>query len=569
MISSLPPGSIILVGAVVLASLQGKWLKVVSVGLPIASFIHLLACHPNGHLVSSQLFDMELTPVRVDKLSLVWGCVFHIAAILAAIYGMHVRDRTHHLCAAAYVGSAIGAVFAGDLLSLFIYWEITAIASMFLVWADQSKKSFGAGMRYAVMHIGSGVLVLSGALLLFVERGTLSFGAADQIGMFHELSTWGEKILLLGFGIKAAFPLVHAWLPDAYAKATPAGTVFLSAFTTKMAIYALARGYAGTELLITVGAIMCVFPLVHAMLANDLRQTLAHVLNNQLGFMIVAVGVGTPLAISGAAAMAFAHVIYKGLLFMAIGAVLTRTGTANQTELGGLFTKMRWTAIFCLIGAFSVAPLNCGFVTKSLVFSAVAHEHLDFVWLLLVIGAVGAFVAAGIKVPFFAFFGQSEPSHQVEEAPVHMLVAMGISAALCLAIGLFPQVLYRILPFDVDYQPYTLSHIVQQLQMLGFASLGFALLLQFGLYPRPAEGELLDVDWVYRKPTQWLRGMVSRKNAAVGEPTPGAINIASKEWLMWMHHQCSEAGSLGRSVSTNAMAISAMILLAVYLLVYY
>jgi len=567
--SSLPPGSIILFGALLLALLRGKWLKIASISLPIASFIHLLACHPDGHVVSSQMFDMQLVPIRVDKLSLVWGYVFHIAAILAAIYGMHVRERTHHLCAAAYVGSAIGAIFAGDLLSLFVYWEITAIASMFLVWADHSKKSFGAGMRYAIMHIGSGVLVLTGALLLFVERGTLKFGACDQTGMFHELSNWGEKCLLLGFGIKAAFPLVHAWLPDAYAKATPTGTVFLSAFTTKMAIYALARGYAGTELLITVGAIMCVFPLVHAILANDLRQTLAHVLNNQLGFIVVAVGVGTPLAISGAAAMAFAHVIYKGLLFMAVGAVLTRTGTANQTELGGLFGKMRWTCIFCLIGALSAAPLNCGFVTKSLVLSAVAHEHLEFVWLLLVIGAVGAFIAAGIKVPFFAFFGRSTPSHQVEEAPTNMLVAMGISAALCLAIGFFPQTLYRILPSEVDYHPYSVSHIVQQLQMLSFASLGFALLVQFGLYPRPVEGEMLDVDWLYRKPTQWIRGAMLRQENKHSESTEGPINVAMEQFWNRMHYQCSEAGHLGRSVSTNAMAISAMILLAIYLLVYY
>ena len=569
MMSSLPPGSIVLFGALLLALLQGKWLKIVSVGLPIASFIHLLACHPDGHVVSSQLFDMQLTPIRVDKLSLVWGYVFHIAAILATIYGMHVRDRTHHLCAAAYVGSAIGAVFAGDLLTLFVYWEITAIASMFLVWADQSKKSFGAGMRYAIWHIGSGVLVLSGALLLFVERGTLNFGACDQIGMFHELSTWGAKLLLLGFGIKAAFPLLHAWLPDAYAKATPAGTVFLSAFTTKMAIYALARGYAGTELLITVGAIMCVFPLLHAILANDLRQTLAHVLNNQLGFMVVAVGVGTPLAISGAAAMAFAHVIYKGLLFMAVGAVLMRTGTANQTDLGGLFSKMRWTGIFCLVGAFSVAPLNCGFVTKSLVFSAVAHEHLEWVWLLLMFGAVGAFVAAGIKVPFFAFFGRPTSSREVEEAPTHMLVAMGFSAALCLAIGFFPQALYRILPTEVDYHPYSVSHIVQQLQLLGFAGLGFALLVQFGLYPRPVEGELLDVDWLYRKPTQYVREMISHRNTNQSEVSDTAVNKLTNQFVTWMYHQCSEAGQFGRSVSTNAMAISAMILLAIYLLVYY
>lgn len=567
MMASLAPGTIILVGALVLTLVRGRWLKLLSIALPIASLLHLMLCHADGqHTVTLRLFDYALTPVRVDKLSLVWGYVFHVAAILAAIYSMHVRDRVHHSCAAAYVGSAIGAVFAGDLLTLFVYWEITAVTSVFLVWAGNSKGSFGAGMRYALLHIGSGVLVLAGTLSLFVQTGSLSFGAVNEVGMFHTLSGWGPKLLLLGFGIKAAFPFVHAWLPDAYAKSTPAGTVFLSAFTTKMAVYALARGFAGAEVLITIGAVMVIFPLVHALLADDLRQTLAHVLNNQLGFMVVAIGVGTPLAISGTAAMAFAHVIYKGLLFMAIGAVLQQTGTARQSELGGLWKRMPWTTAFCLIGALSVFPLNCGFVTKSLVLSAVAEEHHATIWLILVIGAVGAFVTAGIKVPYFAFFGKSAPSHDVEEAPLHMLIAMGLSAAACFTIGLLPHLLYGMLPFAVDYHPYSVSHIVQQLQLLGFATLGFALLIQFGWYPQPVRGTLLDVDWFYRKPLRVLEKWFAAEHP---RRQPGSLSAFLRRTSSWLHQQCCESGMIGRSVSTNVMAISAMILLAVYLLVYY
>lgn len=563
--TSLPPGTIILLGAFLLPLLRGKRLQIATVALPILSFLHLLIWHPNGFVGQADLFNYQLTPIRVDKLSLVWGYVFHIAAITAAIYGLHVRNRVHHFCAAAYVGSAIGAVFAGDLLTLFVYWEITAVTSVFLVWAGKGNDSFGAGMRYALLHIGSGVLVLSGALVIFVQTGTLSFGAPQEVGLFHDLTNWGAKLLLVGFGIKAAFPLVHAWLPDAYAKATPAGTVVLSAFTTKMAIYALARGFAGTESLIMIGGIMCLLPLVHAILADDLRQTLAHVLNNQLGFMVVAIGVGGPLAISGAAAMAFAHVIYKGLLFMALGAVLEQTGTVRQSEIGGLAAKMKWTCCFCLVGAFSVFPLNCGFVTKSLVFSAVAEHHHDIAWLVLIVGAVGAFLTAGIKVPYFAFFGPQKPSRQVEEAPRHMLVAMGISAALCLLLGVAPGALYRILPYEIDYHPYTISHIIQQMQMLGFTALGFALLLQFGWYPSPIRGTMLDVDCLYRKPTRWAVSWIKKRTDSTrpSESTPLAGVIE------WMYQQCSESGNVGRSVSTNAMAISAMILLAIYLLVYY
>ena len=365
---------------------------------------------------------------------------------------------------------------------------------------------------------------------------------------------------------QSGFSFRHTWLPDAYAKATPAGAVVLSAFTTKMAIYALIRGFAGAEPLIILGAMMCVFPLLHALLADDLRQTLAHVLNNQLGFMVVAVGVGTPVALSGAAAMAFAHVIYKGLLFMAIGAVMFRTGTARQSELGGLATHMRWTCVFCLVGAFSVFPLNCGFVTKSIVLGAVAHEHLEALWLLLLLCSAGAFLTAGLKVSYFAFFARSEPSHEVEEAPRHMLIAMALSAVLCLAIGIFPHVLYGLLPFEVDEHPYVLSHIVPQLQLLGGTALAFGLLLYFGGYPQPVTDTLLDVDWLYRKPFRRFLRWISSSEMKF---EIGWVWEFCTTLLQWLRHECSESGRLGRSVSTNVMAISAMILLAIYLLVYY
>ena len=385
--------------------------------------------------------------------------------------------------------------------------------------------------------------------------------------MFAELSSAGAWLLLLGFGIKAAFPLLHTWLPEAYPASTPTGTVFLSAFTTKMAIYALARGFAHCDLLVVVGSVMAIFPLVHALLADDMRRTLAHVLNNQLGFMVVAIGVGSEMAINGVAAQAFAHVLYKGLLFMAMGAVLVQVGTTRQSELGGLARKMPWTCAFCLIGALSVAPLNCGFVTKSLVLGAVAKKHLDWVWLTLMIGAVGAFLTAGIKVPWFTFFAVEKRDHRrVEEAPTNMLVSMGIASALCIGIGIFPDLLYGILPFDCDYHPYTFSHVVQQLQLLGFTSLGFVVACRWGIYPEPVRGTLLDVDWFYRRPFAVLRGTFGSLESAESQPRPVA-------WLStmnsWMARQCSEAGLFGRSVSTNAMAISAMILLAVYLLIYY
>lgn len=565
--ASIPPGTLILLGALVVPFLTRQLRQYWCVVIPILSFLHLTWAFGDGTTQALQFFGQDLTPIRVDRLSLVWGYVFHIAAILAAIYAWRTRDRVEHMVAMLYVGASIGAIFAGDLMTLFVYWELTAVSSVFLIWAGKSKHAFGAGIRYVLMHVASGVLVLSGALLVFTEHGSLSFGAPGATGMFHELADAGSWCLLLGFGIKAAFPLLHCWLPDAYPESTATGTVYLSAFTTKMAIYALARGFAHCELLIMVGAVMAIFPLIQAVLASDMRQTLSHVLNNQLGFMVVAIGVGSELAINGVAAQAFAHVLYKGLLFMAMGAVLVQAGSACQTKLGGLARRMPWTCAFCLVGALSVVPLNCGFVTKALVLNAVAEEHLDWIWLALMVGAVGAFVAAGIKVPYFTFFAAAQQDQsRVEQAPLNMKIAMGTAAAMCLAIGVFPSVLYGILPFEGDYHPYTTSHVVHQLQLISFSTLGFILAVRFGVYPKPVTGTLLDFDWFYRRPTQLIRRRLSQR---IEKPVSSPVPNWYARFDEWMSHQCSESGIFGRSVSTNAMAVSAIILLAVYLLIYY
>lgn len=569
--ANLPPGMLILLGALLVPLLRGRIRPFWTIGVPLISLAHLLWFHPEGFVSTATMFDFELVPIRVDRLSLVWGYIFHVAAVIASVYALHVRDRVELGSAMVYVGASIGAVFAGDLLTLFLFWEMTAISSVFLIWAGSSKDALATGMRYLVMHVGSGVLVLSGAILLFAERGTLSFGAPGEVGLFHELSSAGAIVLLLGFGIKAAFPLLHCWLPDAYPKSTVTGTVFLSAFTTKMAIYALARGFAGCELLIPIGCVMAIFPLVHAILADDMRRTLSHVLNNQLGFMVVAIGIGTPFAISAAAAQAFAHVLYKGLLFMAIGAVLYRTGTARQSKLGGLAGMMPWTCACCLVGALSVAPFVCGFVTKGMILSAVAEAHLDTVWLVLIVGSVGALWAGGIKIVYFTFFARPyPPAEKVHEAPIHMLVAMTASAALCLLIGMAPNFLLRLLP-NADtvaaYHVYTVPHVVTQLQLILFTGAGVAFSLLLRQYPQTVPGTLLDVDWFYRKPLPAAVKSVRRQFAA-WDMRPWRKRMFTEAWerMTW---QCSEAGPFGQTVSTNTMAFAAILLLAVYLIVYY
>jgi len=491
-LSGLPPGSILLLGALLVPLLRGRVRQSYLLALPVVSFLHLLAL-PHDLTVSLALFDYDLTPVRIDRLSLVWGYIFHIAALLTVIYALHVKDNVQHVSALIYVGSAVAAVFAGDLITLFVFWELTAVSSVFLIWARRTERSYRAGMRYLIIHVGSGVLLLAGTLLYFDATGSIAFG---HLG----LGTTATNLIFLAFGIKCAFPLLHNWLQDSYPEATVTGAVFLSAFTTKLAVYALARAFAGTEILIWIGAAMTAFPIFYAFIENDLRRVLSYSLNNQLGFMVVGIGVGTELALNGTAAHAFCHILYKALLFMSMGAVLYRTGEIRASELGGLYRSMPWTAGFCIVGAASISafPLFSGFVSKSMIVSASAHEKLIAVWLILQFASAGVFHHAGIKVPFFTFFGH-DSGLRAKEPPWNMLLAMGIAAFFCVFLAVFPGYLYNILPYPVDYAPYTTGHVIGQLQLLMFGALAFCLLILSGFYPPEIRAINLDTDWFYRK----------------------------------------------------------------------
>lgn len=489
---SVSPALVFYTGALIVLMTKGRLQSLVALLVPVVGTINLCLI-PESHTVTLVIFDYELMPVRVDDLSLLFGYLFHIATFIGIIYALHVKETMQSCIALAYAGSALGAVFSGDLLTLFIFWELMAITSVFLIFARRTQRAYVAGIRYLVMQVLSGVLLLTGALLILVDTNSLRF---EVLGL-NGVGTW---LVFLAFGIKSAFPFLHSWAVDAYPEATHTGTVFLSIFTTKVAVYALARGFPGTELLIYIGVVMTCFPIFYAVIENDLRRVLAYSMINQVGFMVCGVGVGTNLAINGAVAHAFSDVIFKGLLMMAMGAVLFRTGRINGSELGGLYRTMPKTTVLCVIGALSISafPLFSGFVSKSMVMTAVLAEGYDWIWMALLFASAGVFHHAGIKIPYFAFFAH-DSGLRPKEAPVNMLVAMTIAALICVCVGIFPDVLYRCLPFDVDYQPYDTTHIIAQLQLLFFSALAFIWLQLRGLYPPELRSTNLDIDWFYRR----------------------------------------------------------------------
>ena len=492
MINSLPPAAIFFLGALLVMLAPVRVRSSITLLVPIIGGLNLWnSLDSTGFEIA--IFNVELNFLRVDSLSLLFGILFHVASFLACIYALHLRDRTQQVSSLVYAGGALGAVFAGDLISLFISWEIMAISSVFLVWARNTPKASSAGFRYVTVQIISGLFLLSGALLYFSQTGTISF---NEIG----LGSAGGILIFIAFGIKCAFPLVHSWLTDAYPESTPTGMVFLSAFTTKVAVYAFARSYAGTEILIYIGVTMAMFPIFFAVIENDLRRVLAYSLINQVGFMVVGIGIGTELALNGAVSHAFNDVIFKGLLLMTMGAVLHQTGKINGSELGGLYKTMPLTTGLCIIGAASISafPLFSGFVSKSMVMVAVADEGYWLIWLLLLFASAGVFHHAGIKIPYFAFFAH-DSGIRTREPPRNMLLGMGLAAMGCISIGVYPEMLYSILPWKAHYDAYTASHVISQLQLLFFSALAFILLNLARLYPPELPSLNLDIDWLYRR----------------------------------------------------------------------
>jgi multicomponent Na+:H+ antiporter subunit D len=555
----LPPFVPFFIGALIAAVTRGALRGAIMVAIPMLSALHLWLV-PEGVHLQIAFLDYQLVPYRVDKLSLLFAYVFHIAALIAIVFSLHVRDTVQQVAAMLYAGSGLGAVFAGDLLTLFVFWECLAFTSVFLIWARRTERAYVAGMRYLIMQVLSGVLLLSGALFYAAENGSLAFAYIGLDG----IAGW---LIFIAFGIKCAFPLLHNWLTDAYPEATPTGTVFLSTFTTKVAVYALARGYPGTELLVYIGAAMTCFPIFYAVIENDLRRVLAYSLINQLGFMVCGIGIGTALAINGAIAHAFNDVIFKGLLFMSMGAVLQMTGRINGSELGGLYKTMPKTTVLCIIGAASISafPLFSGFVSKSMVMTAALDNGFNGVWLMLLFASAGVFHHAGIKIPYFAFFAH-DSGLRSSDPPTNMLLAMLMGAMLCIAIGVYPAALYALLPFDTGYNPYDASHVLAQTQLLFFSALAFVWLNLKGLYPPELRSTNLDVDWIYRRvfprAIQLLLSPLGKLDSAVRQ----ALLLRLDQCLGYLARKYEgPSGLVSRNRPLGSMVLWVAVLLASYL----
>ncbi len=493
----LPPVLFMLAGALILPLLPRRLRAGAFVLFPLAA-LAVVWLLPEGQGSRLPFLGYELILCEMTRLTRLFGTIFALIAAIGGVYSFHQKETGQQSAALLYAGGALGVTFAGDYLTLFVFWELMAIASTYLIWARRTREAENAGMRYLLVHLFGGGLLLLGILMHISKTGSLEITSLLQD---NSLSSW---LMLGGVALNAAVPPLHAWLADAYPKATVTGAVFLSAFTTKSAVLILIRMFSGWDILLYFGVIMTLYGVVYAVLSNDIRGILAYHIISQVGYMVAGVGIGTEMAINGTAAHAYSHILYKALLFMGAGAVLKATGKSKLTELGGLARAMPLTLWLYMIGAFSISgfPLFNGFISKSMVVSAAGAAHRDVAMLLLLLASVGTFLSVGLKLPYFTWWNERKEKVTPARTPINMHIGMGIAAFLCILYGVYPELLYRYLPFPVDYHPYTLYHLNEVVQISIFTFVAFWLLR--GKLAGKARLSL-DTDWAYRAPAPLLR----------------------------------------------------------------
>ena len=551
----LSPALILLLSALLTGLLRGHLRSAVVLLAPLVT-LYAIWQVPDGVAGTLPFLDYYIEPVEGSAIRRLFATIFALMSFAGGLYAFR-HASWHELAAAqAYAAGAIGVCFSGDLISLFIYWEMMALFSTIIVWCGGTPAARAAGVRYAIMHLLGGIILKVGIVGVVIQTGSIDIQAMQATNF----ATW---MMLIGILINAAAPPVSAWLGDAYPESSPTGTVFLSAYTTKTAVLALILLFPGESVLIGVGLYMVMYGIIYALLENDARRILAYSIVNQVGFMVCAVGIGTQMAINGAAAHAFAHIIYKALLFMSAGVVVYRTGKSKCTDLGGLFRTMPLTTICGIIGALAISgvPLTSGFVTKTMVSQAAVSEGLVFVYFALAAASAGVFLHAGIKFPWFVFF-QRDSGLRPKDAPWNMAASMVLLSALCILIGVFPEAFYRLLPYPVDYQPYYAGKIVFYLQLLLFSGLAFFLFLPM---MRRTLTISLDTDWLWRVLLSRIGTTVLQKSSNVGV----ALESWSKSQAAKLTNNDKLSAFLTKPKAIGQTALWVVVLLTVYVVVYY
>jgi multicomponent Na+:H+ antiporter subunit D len=508
-----PPALLFLVASFIVPILKGRIRDVFILLVPLVGLAQLVML-TDGSFWSYKFMDRyDLVLLEVSTLRLCFAYVFVIICFVASLYALHIKQAAQHTAAFAYVGSSLGVVFAGDYFTLFVYWELMAVTSTVIILCRGNRASREAAYRYFLVHVAGGACLMAGIVLQLNETGSIAL-VTPEAG----LPFW---FVLVGFCLNAAVPPLSAWLSDAYPEGSVTGSVYLTAYTTKTAVFTLALLFSGTPVLMWAGAVMSLYGVLFACMENDIRRLLSYHIISQVGYMVCGIGIGSELAINGSAAHAFSHILYKALLFMGTGAVIQATGRRQMTELGGIARAMPIVFVCYMVAGFSISgvPLWNGFISKSLIISAASAAHQPIIELMLVLASVGTFFSTTLKLPYYTFLGKDR-GLKVDPLPKNMLVAMCIGAFLCTLFGVYPDLLYRLLPNNIEYHPYTRDHVVSSLQLLLACGLAFVIFIKYfcGHHAFTRDTEL-----IYRGAGKLVQAFSSGPLEAYGEKKRGMI----------------------------------------------
>ena len=561
MFEMLPPALYLILGALLIALTKGNLRTLVLLSAPLAT-LYAIWQVPDGVVSTAPFLDYTIEIVEGSPVRRLFATIFALTTFVGGLYAFRHAKGYELSAAMAYAAGAVGVCFAGDLITLFLFWEFMAIFSTLVIWSGGTAGARSAGVRYAVMHLLGGVILKVGIEGVVVHTGSIDIQAFQA----NNFDTW---MMLIGILINAAAPPVSAWLSDAYPEASPTGSVFLSAYTTKTAVLALILLFPGESILIWIGSWMIMYGIIWALLENNVRRILAFSIVNQVGFMVVAVGIGTPLALNGAAAHAFAHIVYKGLLFMSAGVVIMHTGQHRCSDLGGLFRTMPITAFCGIVGALAISsfPLTSGFTTKTMISVAAADQNLTVVWYVLAAASAGVFLHAGIKFPWYVFF-QKDSGLRPKDAPWNMSLAMFIFVGICIGLGVYPEPLYNMLPYPIEYHPYKPGKVLFYLQLLMFSGLAFFLLLPMMKRTLTIS---LDTDWFWRVMFKKIWQVLSGAVVSVAVEIVGYIDLGKQSVGRFLarYFAFENNGAMARAWPIGVTGLWIAVLLSAYIFTYY
>lgn len=515
----------------------------------------------------------EMQPYTNSELNRLFATIFSFALGGVLLYGWTIATKAEQTWTLFYASAAYGIVYAGDLISLFIAWELLAIGALGVIWSKKTEESEAAGLRYFLVHVLGGVLFMMG-LTAHLAANTAGIGldtiSPEALQMKPMLmSEWYHWCMLAGIGINAAIPPLWSWVPDAYPTASSNGTVVLACFTTKSAVLVLIKLFPGVDLLIPLGLAMIIYGGIYAALEGNIRRSLAYSLIGQVGFMVVCVGIGTQLALLAAAVHAFSHIVYKTLLLMTAGCIVRTTGKQNMYEVGGMAKRMPDIAACAVVGSFALAaaPFTSGFISKSLIIEAVLQEKMLGTWLIMMLAAGAAMVYVGMRYLWFCFF-QGEPPPAERRLSLSMRLGVYAFTALCLATGLFPGWL-NIAMSDMavvapDFHPYSAGHVLYQVQILAASVLVFCLSWKW-LTPKPGALRDFDISYLQIGPAAFS---VSKRCWNKGASAVKPLVVVADHAKQRINAPHKPEGLMARTWATGTMALWVALMLNAFLWLY-